>query len=222
MTADAGLVRYTNMTMKDCLRAAYRVRDFQIDGPAWMNDLRFQIIAKLPPGASMEQIPEMMQALLSERFKLSLRRDTKEQSAYALGVGKSGPKLKPALVTTDNPPETALGPDGRPRPAIRIEFLPTGIVIHAPGASLAVLSETMSRFTERPVVDLTGLEGQHQFDVTFAPEMLRGLPWTRTSDDAPAPTLFEAVQEYGLKLEARKVPIEMLIVTHIEKTPTEN
>jgi uncharacterized protein (TIGR03435 family) len=227
MSADEGMVRYTNMTLKDCLRAAYRMRDFQIQGPAWMNEVRFQITAKLPAGASMEQIPEMMQSLLGERFKLALRRDSKEQSVYALGLGKNGPSLKPAQVAANNPPETALGPDGRPRPAIMIEFLPSGIAIHAPAATLSVLAETMSRFTERPVVDMTGLEGQHQFDVTFAPEMIRGVPWTRAestqiSADPPAPSLFEAVQQYGLKLEARKAPIEMLTVTHLEKTPTEN
>jgi uncharacterized protein (TIGR03435 family) len=222
MTADAGMVRYTNMTMKDCLRAAYRVRDFQVQGPGWMNDARFQITAKLPAGASREQIPEMMQGLLVERFKLAVRRDTKEQAVYVLGVGKGGPNLKAAQVGAGNPPETALGPDGRPRPSILIEFPPSGVVIHAPAATLAVLAETMSRFTERPVVDMTGITGQHQFDLAFAPEMLRGVPWTQTSGDAPAPSLFEAVQQYGLKLEARKAPIEMLTVVHVEKTPTEN
>src|SRR5580658_2847406 len=84
MSADAGMVRYTNITLKDCIRAAYRVRDVQIQGPEWMNNLRFEITAKLPAGASMEQIPEMMQGLLAERFGLTLRRDTKEQTVYAL------------------------------------------------------------------------------------------------------------------------------------------
>jgi uncharacterized protein (TIGR03435 family) len=229
MKADAGTVHYTNITLKDCIRAAYRVRDFQIQGPEWMNNLRLEITAKLPVGASIEQIPEMMQGLLAERFGLTLRRDTKEQTVYALAAGKDGPKLKPAEVKADNQPETALGPDGKPRQAVMIGFPPSGIAIHAPAASLAVLAETMSRFTERPVVDMTGIEGQYQFELTFASETLRsvadpkvGPDGTKTPVDDPAPSLFEAVKPYGLKLEARKAPIEMLTVTHLEKTPTEN
>ncbi len=160
MNADTGTVHYTNIPLKDCIRAAWRVRDFQIQGPDWMNTARFEIIAKLPAGASTEQIPEMMQSLLAERFGLALQHDVKEQSVYALIVGKNGPNLQPAAVTTDHPPVSALGPDGRPRPAIMIEFPASGgVTIHAPAASLAAVVEIISRFTERPVVDMTGLEG---------------------------------------------------------------
>jgi len=221
MKADVGIVHYTNMTLKDCIRAAYLVRDFQIQGPDWMNSVRFEITAKLPAGASIEQIPEMMQGLLAERFRLTLQRDTKEHSVYSLVVGKNGPKLKPALAKADNESETALGPDGKPRQAIMIGFPPSAIAIHAPAASLAVLAETVSRFTERPVVDMTGVEGQYQFELTFAPATLVGVPDPKAALD-PAPSVFEAVQAYGLRLEARKAPIAMLTVTHVEKTPTDN
>jgi len=145
MKADAGIVHYTNMTLKDCIRAAYRVRDFQIRGPDWLNSARFEITTKLPAGASPEQIPEMMRGLLAERFGLTLQVDSKEQSVYALAIGKNGPKLKPAVVKADNQPETALGPDGKPRQAILIGFEPSGIGIHASSASLAVLAEVNGR-----------------------------------------------------------------------------
>src|SRR5579872_4410633 len=228
MTADAGMVRFTNITLRDCIRVAFRVRDFQLQGPEWMSDARFEITAKLPANASIEQIPEMMQGLLAERFSLTLRHEAKEQSVYALGVGQNGPKLKPAAeAKADQPAETALGPDGKPRAAIMIRFLGSGIGITAPAASLAAVAEVMSRFTERPVVDTTGIEGQYQFELIFAPETMRGAPAgartaPETSADLPGPSLFEAVQQYGLKLEARKVPIEMLTVMRIEKAPTEN
>jgi uncharacterized protein (TIGR03435 family) len=233
MKADDGMVHYTNMTLKDCIRAAYLVRDFQIQGPDWMNSARFEITAKLPAGGSMEQTPEMMQKLLAERFRLTLQRDTKEHSVYSLVVGKNGPKLKPALAKADDQPETALGPDGKPRQLVMIAFPPSGIVIRAPAASLAVLAETISRFSERPVVDMTGLEGQYQFELIFTPETMGDVQNPRAGPDGtgresakvaadPAPPVFEAVQEYGLKLEARKAPIAMLTVTHVEKTPTDN
>jgi uncharacterized protein (TIGR03435 family) len=229
MSADGGMVHYTNITLKDCIRAAYRVRDFQIQGPNWINDARFEITAKLARGATLDQIPEMLQTLLAERFSLILRRDSKEQSVYALVVGKSAPKLKPAETRADGQTLTAVGPDGKPRPPMMFQFLPSGIHLFARSTSLASFVELISRFTERPVVDLTGIEGQFDLDLTFAPETTRVVPAgnlpgpdsTRSSAE-PAPSVFDAVQEYGLKLEARKAPMKLLTVTHIEKTPTEN
>ena len=204
MKADAGMVRYTNITLKDCIRAAYRVRDFQIEGPDWMNSARFEITAKLPAAASIEQIPEMMQGLLAERFGMVLRHGTKEQSVYALVVGKGGPKLKPAAASADNQSVTALGVDGKPRQGILISFPSSGIVIHAPAASLATVAEAISRFTDRPVVDMARLEGQYQFELTFEPETIRGILDPRVGPDGsrmatgdPAPSASEAVLQYG-------------------------
>jgi uncharacterized protein (TIGR03435 family) len=227
MSADAGMVRYTNITLRDCIRAAYRVRDFQIQGPQWISDARFEISAKLSPGAPPDQIPEMLQTLLAERFKLTLRRDSKEQSVYALIAGKSAPKLKPAetpaKTTADSQTITAVGPDGKPRPPMMFQLLPSGVRLSARSASLASFVELMSRFTERPVVDLTGIEGQFDLELAFAPETTRNVGTADLAGPAePAPSVFDAVQQYGLKLEARKAPMDLLTVTHVEKTPTEN
>jgi uncharacterized protein (TIGR03435 family) len=229
MSADRALVTYTNITLMDCIRAAYRVRDFQITGPAWINESRFEITAKLAAGTSPDQIPEMMQALLAERFKLTLHREMKEQSVYALIVGKDGPKLKAAERRVDDHSPMALGPDGKPRAMMMFRFSPSGVTLTTPSASVASLAGLMSRFTERPVVDLTGLEGQYDFSLTFMPETTHGLntgallgpdDTPRSSD--PAPSMFEAVRQYGLRLEARKAAIEMFTVTHVERTPLEN
>jgi uncharacterized protein (TIGR03435 family) len=228
MNADPGMVRYTNITLKDCIRAAYRVRDFQIQGPDWMSSGRFEITAKLPPGASPDEIPEMLQSLLEERFKLTLRREMKEHSVYVLLAGKDGPKLKVAEINPANQSVTAPGPDGKPRQALMYRRTLSGINLIAPYASIPAMVELMSRFTERPVVDMTGIEGQYDFNLTFAPETTANLPGgpaplpgAATAAD-PAPSVFDAVQRYGLRLEARKAPLEILIVTHAEKMPTEN
>ena len=128
------MVRYTNITLKDCIRAACRVRDFQIQGPDWINDARFEITAKLPPATSPDQIPEMLQVLLAERFKRTLRRDMKAATAGA----------KP-----DSHTPTTVGPDGKPRPPMMIALLPSGGVhLWTPSASLAGFVELMSRFTD--------------------------------------------------------------------------
>lgn len=227
MSADGAMVRYANITLRDCIRGAYRVRDFQIVGPDWMNKARFEINAKLPAGASVDQIPEMLQALLAERFKLQIRRETKIGNVYALQVANGGAKLKPTEVKPNDDSPKALGPDGRPRPMMMFMFPPGGeVTLTAPSASMESLVELMSRFTAKPVVDMTGIKGQYEFELFFAAETDEG-PHTPAVDGVatpvvPAPSVLDAVKEYGLRLEARKAPMEMLIVTHLEKAPTEN
>ena len=229
LTVDAGMVRYTNISLKQCIRTAYRVRDFQVEGPPWINDNRFEITAKLPAGAQLSQIPEMLQALLAERFKLSLRREMREQSVYVLVVGKDGPKLKRAEVKADTQGPMSLGPDGKPRSLMGYQHVPAGVHIDAPAASLASLAELLSRYMEHPVVDKTSLDGQYEFKLTFAPQSTRNLspadtigPDGKEIFSEPGPSMFSAVQSYGLKLELRKAPVEILTITHVERTPTEN
>lgn len=226
MTADAGMVRFPNITLRDCIRAAYRMRDFQVEGPEWMNQARFEINAKLPAGASFDRIPEMLQTLLTERFQLRLRRDKQELPVYVLLPGTAGPKLKPAAAAKpDDESPTALGPDGKPRGPMMFRYTTSGIVLTAASASLPTFVELMSRFTARPVVDMTGLTGQYQFELAFTPETTPGGVSGPNSPPAftdPGPSLFDAVKQYGLRLQARKAPIEILIVTHLERTPTAN
>lgn len=225
MSADGAMVTYTNITLRDCIRGAYRVRDFQIVGPDWMTNARFTISAKLPASASTAQIPEMLQALLADRFKLEIRREMKEQNVYVLSVGNGGARLKPAEVKPNDNAPKALGEDGQPRASMMFGIRPGGIFITAPSASLASLAGLMSRFTARPVVDLTGIQGQYDFSLTFAPEVnnspLTIPPLPDREIDSP-PSVFDSVKQYGLRLEARKAPIEMIVVAHLEKTPTEN
>jgi uncharacterized protein (TIGR03435 family) len=238
MTADAGMLRYTNVSLKDCIRVAYRVKDFQVDGPDWLGNARFDITAKFPAGATQDQVPEMLQALLAERFKLTLHRNSKEHAIYALVAGKDGPKLKKAEVQTRDAsaPGGASGPGPGPRNGFMLMMGPEGLHLKAPSTSLANLADALSRFSERPIVDMTGIEGQYDFDVTFTPETVRGMPrgagpmTAAAADHAPAAdapaeqgaTIFDAVQRYGLKLEPRKAPLDVLTIDHIEKTPTEN
>jgi len=228
MDANAGTVHYTNITLRDCIRAAYRVRDFQVQGPDWIRDARYEITAKLAAG-TQDQIPEMLQSLLAERFKLSLRRGTKDQQVNALVIGKDGPRLKVAEAKVAGQLMTALGPDGKPRPAMTYAVLPSGVQLRAPAATLATVAEFLSRLMERPVVDMTGLTGQYDMTLMFMPEMMGGISASaatngdgRPAFPEPGPSLFDAVLQYGLKLEARKAPMELLTVVHAERTPTEN
>ena len=180
-------------------------------------------------GASRDQIPEMLQALLAERFKLEIHREKKEQNVYALFAGSGGARLKPAEVRTDDASPMALGPDGQPRALMAYALNASSVAISARSATLASLTRLMSRFTARPIVDMTGLEGQYQFNLVFAPEGNPNLPPVTGTGPraAQAPSydvqsVFDAVKQYGLRLEPRKSPVEMLVVIYVEKRPTEN
>jgi uncharacterized protein (TIGR03435 family) len=238
MDADAGMLRYSNVSLKDCIRVAYRVKDFQVQGPDWLGSERFDIVAKLPDGSSQDQIPEMLQALLADRFKLALHRETKEHAVYALVAAKDGPKLKPAEVPTGEAarPGGSAAPGAPPRNAMMIQVDGLGAHLKAPSASLANLAEMISRFSERPVVDMTGIQGHYDFDLVFSPETMRGMPagmrvMAPPGEEArppsaapaePAGSIYDSVRRYGLRLDPRKAPMEVLIVDRIEEVPTEN
>ncbi|MFZ0962685.1 MAG: TIGR03435 family protein, partial [Terriglobia bacterium] len=90
----ASQAEYTYMTLKDLIATAYKVKSYQISGPDWLATEHFDIVGKIPDGASKDDAPTMLEALLADRFKLAAHRDTKEQQVLALLVGKDGPKLK--------------------------------------------------------------------------------------------------------------------------------
>jgi uncharacterized protein (TIGR03435 family) len=242
MRTDAGMLRYTNVSLKDCIRVAYRIKDYQIEGPDFIGDTRFNISAKFPAGATESDVPEMLQVLLTDRFKLTVHREKKDHAVYALVADKGGPKLKPAEVPTgDTPPEGpggGRGPGGRGgRGGIMMSMGPDGAHFKASATTLADLGDRLSRFTDRPIVDMTGIQGQYDFDLVFSPENMRGMPGggmmmrgggpggegrpAEAASDSGG-TIFDAVQRYGLKLESRKAPMDMVVVDHMERSPTEN
>src|SRR6266851_98025 len=88
MKVDAARVDIGFFSLADMIGAAFRVKPYQVSGPSWMGVQRFDILANMPEGAKKDQVPEMLQALLAERFKLQFHKDTKEHAVYALVVGK--------------------------------------------------------------------------------------------------------------------------------------
>jgi uncharacterized protein (TIGR03435 family) len=91
---DGSRAEYTYMALRELIATAYKVKGYQITGPDWLTSQRFDIVAKLPDGASKDDVPQMLQALLEERFKMTVHRETKENPVLALVVGKGGPKLE--------------------------------------------------------------------------------------------------------------------------------
>src|ERR1051326_6461347 len=101
MRVDAGRMEYSFGSLRDLIRTAWRLKDYQVQAPGWLADARFDIAAKLPDGASIDQTPEMLQALLAERFKLEVHHETREHPVYALVVAKNGPKLTASAPDAD-------------------------------------------------------------------------------------------------------------------------
>jgi uncharacterized protein (TIGR03435 family) len=199
MAADPSVVRYGNVSLRDAIRGAYRARDFLIVAPDWLSTAKFQIEGKMPEGASSDQAPEMLQSLLEERFKLKVRREMKEMDVYALLPAAGGFKMKPSELKIDGKTPTAMGTDGKPRLPVSFGSFGDAVMVSAPGASMLTFVGVTSRFTARPLVDATGIDGTYDFQIRFAPETDAGF--------LPGQT---------------RMPQEMLIVEQMEKIPTEN
>jgi uncharacterized protein (TIGR03435 family) len=278
MTVNAARVDIGNLSLADLICIAYKVKPYQVSGPDWMPSQRFDIQAKMPDGATKEQVPEMLQALLADRFRLAIHRDTKEHSAYALLVGKGGIKMKEAEPGPPPAPAGEADPSGPPGKGgmvvgqgenqVRVTRSSDGKgsvigggqfgqmkITMADGAmrwefaklSMPKLVELLARFIDRPVVDMTELKGDYQVALSISMEdmtavarvkgaqlgIMMPIPGgagaggdaSRTPSSAastPSSSVFAAVQQLGLKLESRKLPIEMIAIEHLEKEPTEN
>jgi uncharacterized protein (TIGR03435 family) len=204
---DPGRLTCTNVSLKKLIYESYGVKDYQVSGPDWLGTEIYDISATLPPGTTGEDVLLMIQNLLAERFKLILHRDTKEVPVYALVVGKGGSKLQEVEFGRGN----TSGMPGK---------------LTATRIGMRNLTEFLSRQTGRPVLDMTGLKGFYSFTLNYAPDEAASAPAPGAPplpESTVGTSLFSAIQEQlGLKLEARKAPVEILVVDHAEKVPTEN
>jgi uncharacterized protein (TIGR03435 family) len=220
-----GQVMFTNSPMTQILMSAYGVKRYQISGPSWMDTERFDIVAKLPEGATRADSPPMLRNLLAERFKLSVHREKKDLPIYALVVAKNGPKMTesaevPAPANGNAPPpipappsERKMGPDGFPvwptgGRGLDIQMSPGRIRMKVTMESMPQFADLLSNELDRPVMDQTGLTKNYAFILAYAPEpggrrgpMGMALPTPAPGDGATpadldaAPTLLVAVQE---------------------------
>jgi uncharacterized protein (TIGR03435 family) len=268
MSINAARVDFGYTPLMGLIAAAYKVKPTQVSGPSWLNTTMFDIVAKLPEGATKDQVPEMLQSLLADRFKMAMHRENKEQSEFTLVVGKGGPKLKAAEpepeTTSDSaaakPGEMTIdGPDGPTHMTVGKDGT---MQIRGPGTSMTAgmkngmmhmeaakitmkaFAQMIAQFAGRPVVDKTELTGSYQLTLDFSMEELiamarangmmgamggaagpapaPGQGPANAAADPSGPSIFAVVQQYGLKLVSQKVSEELIVIDHIEKTPTEN
>ena len=205
-----GTVTMRNISLKSSIRWAWHVSEFQVSGPDWLDSERFEIAGKAPGPATEEQLRLMMQTLLRERFKLALHRQTKELSAYVLVVGKNGPKVQETKTEGE----------------ASIDINQRQLSVNVQRAPVSQLIDMMSNLLRAPVIDMTGLTGRYDLTLNIAKYAGDMAARGQSIDSAPAdPVALVSMilqDELGLKLEARKMPLELVIVDRAEKVPVEN
>jgi len=198
---EGGRIRIANEPVKLLIRMAFRMQDAQIaGGPGWLDTDRYDIEAKTgtPERIAREQMGPLMQTLLAERFGLQFHRETRELTVGALVVAKGGTKLK-----ANESGGSGMNTSGGPKKSTLI----------AAGTSMELLAGYVGNRLARIVVDRTGLAGSYDFTLEWAPD--------ETSDSA-VPGLIAALRDQlGLRIEAQKAPVEVLVIDRIGR-PSEN
>lgn len=196
-----GRLTVTNLTLKNLVQQAFKVRNYQLaGGPAWLDTDRFDISATTAHEVTHDEAMQMLQILLTDRFGLKIRREVREGNVFNLIVAKNGPKLRESTAEKffiglyrNTPPD---------RPGVNY-------TIGAKKATMALFAERLGELEAgRPVIDRTGLTGEFDFKLEYG-----------ISDGPEAgASIFTAIQEQlGLKLEPAKGLVEMLIVERAEK-----
>ncbi len=201
-----------NVTLWKLIAGAYGMsedKDYIIDGPSWLKTERYDVVAKFPadvagdPSRMRAQLQLMLQGLLAERFKLTLHRDARTVPGYSMVKAKTGFKLQPA---EPGPNRTQSGPG----------------MFNADKITMTRFAEFVARFAGRPVDNQTGIDGVYDLKLQWTPDEPIA-PDGREQAPSVGPSLFTALQDQlGLKLETAKVQVQILIVDHAEKVPTEN
>jgi uncharacterized protein (TIGR03435 family) len=235
-----------NMPLRALITFAYQIQGFQlVGGPSWIASDRFDIVAKaagdpppVAPGSGPDQLMFMLRTLLADRFKMAAHRETQDLPIYALVLarrdGKPGPQLRQAA--TDCAAQAAAARSGGPPPGpppgpdspvtCGMRTMPGKMLFG--GMPLSQFTNGLAPQVQRVVLDRTGLAGNWDFELTYAPEQTQAPPGgfavgvELPAADPNAPNLFTALQEQlGLKLEPARGPVEVLVIDRIEQ-PTED
>lgn len=241
MTVDPARVDFRCVNLRVLIGYAFRVSPDRVTGPGWMSSVgspRFHIAATLPAGTRKSQIPEMVGALLADRFRLVTHRSSADATVLALVAVKGGPKLRRAQVEEDEPAisdsfygavQTAAGPDGTLFSSPRMGTVhETGDPYDvqrwdAPSTSLAGLAELLDQVApvSLPIVDMTGLVGRYSLRLEVSLKDTRGTPPSEL-EPAVVAAFNRGLAKLGLRLDRRKGPVETIVVDRVEKSPIEN
>ena len=192
ISIDGSRADYGFMSLAALISYAYGVKQYQVSGPSWMNETRWDILAGIPQGQSAGRAQEMMQRLLAERFKLSIHRENREQSVYALVIGKGGLKIQeaaepqdaasqPAGISLSMSNETRAGViSGKAVGTMRLTAGPDGgMQLGFARITMAALADRVTQFMDRPVVDETQLRGTYQVTLELPPGATDGIAFAQ-------------------------------------------
>lgn len=241
---DGAQVRCASLTLKDYIGMAYRIKLYQISGPDWIGSDRFDISATLPAGTPTTQFPEMMQRLLEDRFQVKIHHEKKDFPVYVLEAAKGGVKMQESAPDPNaedaKAPLTIAGSGSAQGISVNLgrgsSYAFANNKFEAKRVTMATLAAILERFVDRPIVDMTDLAGAYEVSLPVTDEDYRvmlihagvnagvSLPpqALRLLDGASTPSLFDAMEKLGLKLDARKAPLDVVVVDDARKTPTEN
>ena len=214
-----GRTEFRGITVRSLIATAYGVQENMISGaPKWTENSRFDIVAKGAPNADVPTLRLMLQSLLADRFKLAFHTEDKLMSAYALTIGKRPSKLREASSGGQGCKWLESG-DAATRRRECVNMTMTELAKQLPGwGGIGI---------DVPVVDQTGLQGAYNFqlEVGFTGFLKKsggaGDAEIKIQNFDPGPTIFAALEQIGLKLESRKLPIPVMVVDHVEP-PGEN
>ncbi len=240
---DGSQARIGQFTLRDYLAFAYRVKRDQVTGPEWISTTRFDLNAKLPDGATAAQVPEMLQALLVERLQIKMHREKKDFPIYALIKDPKNPlTLKPV---TDQEagaaPAVEIGGEGSAK-GVSVNLGNGSYYFFADNkfefkrVQMPTMATALERYLDRPVLDFTELPGRYDITLPIAAEDFQPLliraavnsgvqlapPIVRMADGVSNALLQDPMQKVGLKLEARKAPLDLIVVDSALRTPTDN
>jgi len=239
---DGAQVHINYYSLRDYIRRAYRLKNYQISGPDWLTSERFDVDAKLPAGGTPAQVPEMLQALLADRFQLTTHRGSKEFPAYGLVAVPGALKLKQAgadaATDAGDPAKNATNVSaGGSEQGVSVNYGNGTYYSFANNRlevkrfSMARFADLMSLFLDRPVVDITDLQGDYSFTLDLASEDYRvmlirigmsqgvALPpeALRLLDGASDDSVHSGLRALGLKLEPRKALVSGRLQDVIDK-----
>lgn len=199
-------VTMRSVTLKGAIAWSWSVMDNEVQGPGWLDRDYYDVIAKTSAARTEDELRRMFQAVLAERFGVSVHRDRKEMQAYVLTVDKKGLKMAETVADGES----------------MIEPQPKRMAIAMRRTSMSEVASLLSRILQTPVVDETHLKGRYDavFDMTkYAEDMhpVEGAPM-----DMAGVMTTALREEIGLRMESQKTAIDVIVVDHAEKTPETN
>ena len=235
--------RISSMSLKETTAIAYRMKIPQVLGPDWIGEQRYEFAGTIPEGGA-GHVLEMLQALLNDRFKIKMHREKRDFSVYALAVGKGPLNLKEVPADAEDPDAkgttNATGGGSAAGVAVNLghgasySFVPNHF--EAKKLTMVQFANNLERFADRQIVDVTNLNGAYDFgfDINaedYQPMLIRAAVYAgvtlppqalRLIEGNSSAALADAIAQTGLKLEQRKLPLDVIVIDDALKTPTAN